>query len=209
MKKGKLIVFEGIDGAGKSTNMDLVELWLLSKGVHVLKSAWKSSNIVEPAITEGKKNHSLKPKTFSILHAADFYDRMDKQIIPFLKSGGVVLCDRYVYTAFVRDSARGLDLKWVYNLYQYAKKPDLVFYFKTPVEKAMERIKGRGNIGFYEAGMDVGTSNKLEESYKIFQTRLTKHYNILSKQYGFTEIDSSQSLNKIQKELREKISSIL
>lgn len=207
--EGKLIVFEGIDGAGKSSNINLLDLWLTQKGIRVLRTAWKSSDIVKPAIMEGKKHVSLKPKTFSLLHAADFYDRMDKEVIPHLNSGGVVLSDRYVYTAFVRDVARGLDQKWVYNIYKYARKPDLVIYFDTSIETALSRIKRRGDVGYYEAGMDVGVDNDIDESFKKFQSVIKSNYEQLSKQYGFIKIDSNKSFKDIQQKIREEVSKIL
>ena len=209
MPEGKLIVFEGIDGAGKSTNMDLTQVWMITKNLPVIRTEWKGSPLVKPAITEGKKHKSLRPKTFSLLHAADFYDRMDKVVEPHLDSGGIVLADRYCYTAYVRDTARGLCPDWVYKVYMYARKPDLVFYFKVPIDVAVERIKKRGHIGYYEAGMDMGLSNDIEESYKIFQKRISEHYDALSKLYNFVELDGTKTLSELQKQIRDRIKEIL
>lgn len=206
---GKLIVFEGIDGAGKSTNMDLCQVWMLTKDMPVIRTEWKGSPLVKPAITEGKKHKSLKPKTFSLLHAADFYDRMDKVVEPHLNAGGIVLADRYIYTAYVRDIARGLDPEWVYRVYSYARKPDLVFYFKVPLDVAVDRIKKRGHIGYYESGMDMGIANNVEDAYMRFQKRISEHYDILSKLYGFVELDGTKTLSELQEEIRKKIKEIL
>src|SRR5580700_5666456 len=131
--KGKLIVVEGIDGSGKSTQISLLSHWLRSQGYAVTFSEWNSSPLVQETTRRGKKKEMFTPTTFSLIHATDFADRMERYILPLMKSGAVVCADRYAYTAFARDVVRGVDPSWARNLYRFAVKPDLAFYFKVPL----------------------------------------------------------------------------
>src|SRR5215813_11647910 len=156
-RRGRLIVVEGIDGSGKSTQIKLLQRWLQAHGQQVFFTEWNSSELVRQATKRGKKKNLLTPTTFSLLHATDFADRLTYSIIPYLKAGMTVLADRYVYTAFARDIARGVDPQWVRDLYSFAVRPDAVFYFKVPLDVAVDRIVGaREKVKFYEAGMDLG-----------------------------------------------------
>src|SRR2546422_3853484 len=153
---GKLFVVEGIDGSGKSTQLLLLHQWLRAEGYGVVFSEWNSSLVVKDTTKRGKKKKLLTPSTFCLIHATDFADRMERNIIPLLKAGAVVLCDRYIYTAFARDVARGMDPKWTRELYSFAVKPTLAFYFRVPLEIAMKRLNdSRNGFKFYEAGMDL------------------------------------------------------
>src|SRR5262244_1426880 len=175
--KGKLIVVEGIDGSGKSTQISLLSHWLRSQGYAVAFSEWNSSPLVQRATRRGKKKEMFTPTTFSLIHATDFADRMERYILPLLKAGAVVCADRYAYTAFARDAVRGVDSAWVRNLYRFAVKPNLAFYFKVPLEVALGRILGgRNALKYYEAGMDLGLSRNIEESFRIFQGRILEEY---------------------------------
>ncbi|MET0152919.1 MAG: thymidylate kinase, partial [Candidatus Binatia bacterium] len=137
---GKLIVVEGIDGSGKSTQLSLVHRWLESEGYRVFFTEWNSSRLVRRAIRRGKRKDLLTPSTFSLLHAVDFADRLTYSILPPLKGGMIVLADRYAYTAFARDVARGVDPQWVRAVYSIAPRPDLALYFRVPIETSLERI---------------------------------------------------------------------
>src|SRR5499433_1416932 len=175
--KGKLIVVEGIDGSGKSTQISLLSRWLRSQGYAVAFSEWNSSPLVKQTTRRGKKKEMFTPTTFSLIHATDFADRMERYILPLLKAGAVVCADRYAYTAFARDAVRGVDSAWVRNLYRFAVKPNLAFYFKVPLEVALGRILGgRNALKYYEAGMDLGLSRNIEESFRIFQGRILTEY---------------------------------
>jgi dTMP kinase len=132
--RGRLIVVEGVDGSGKSTQIQLLRRWLESQRLKVFFSQWNSSELVKSATSKGKKKELLTPTTFSLIHATDFADRYDRQLAPMLKAGYIVLCDRYVYTAFVRDTVRGCDPDWVRELYSFAVMPDLTFLFKADLE---------------------------------------------------------------------------
>ena len=137
---GRLFIVEGVDGSGKSTQLTLLAQWLRSEGFLVVHSEWNSSPIVRATTSRGKKRQLLTPLTFSLIHATDFSDRVEREIVPSLKAGAIVLADRYVYTAFARDVARGVDPQWVRSLYRFAPGPTLAFYFRTPLEVALKRI---------------------------------------------------------------------
>src|ERR1700675_2330400 len=157
---GKLFIVEGIDGSGKSTQLMLLQKWLESEGYVTSFSEWNSSPLVREVTRRGKKKMMLTPMTFSLIHATDFADRTENDIIPPLKAGAVVLADRYIYTAFARDVVRGVHPDWVRGLYGFAVKPTVAFYFSTPLDVAMKRILGgRNNIKHYEAGMDLRLSD--------------------------------------------------
>ena len=207
---GKLIVVEGIDGSGKSTQVHLLEKWLAYKGISVFKTEWNSSEMVKEITSKGKKKGQLTPTTFSLLHATDFADRYERNIFPLLRAGYFVLADRYIYTAFVRDVVRGCNPKWVRNVYDFAIKPHITFYFRVPVDIAVDRILvGRPKLKYYEAGMDLNLSNDPYESYRIFQGRIIEQYDSMADSEGFTVIDGTLNIEEQQKLVREKISAIL
>lgn len=202
--KGKLIVVEGIDGSGKSTQLSLLSQWLRSQGLAVAFSEWNSSPLVRETTRRGKKKEMFTPTTFSLIHATDFADRMERYIVPLLKAGAVVCADRYAYTAFARDVVRGVGRRWVRNLYRFAIRPNLAFYFRVPLEVALGRILGGRNvIKFYEAGMDIGLSRNIEESFRLFQGRILEEYEAMADEMGFHVIDASGSIEEQQKRMRE------
>src|SRR6202140_3299510 len=165
---GRLFIVEGIDGSGKSTPLSLFHKGLESKGYGVVFSEWNSSPLVKDTTKFGKKKKLLTPATFSLIHSTDFADRTERSILPLLKAGAVVLCDRYIYTAFARDVARGMDREWVRSLYKFAVPPAVAFYFRVPLETAISRLTGaRDGFKFYEAGMDLHLSDDSEESFRI------------------------------------------
>lgn len=203
---GKLIVVEGIDGSGKSTQIHLLEKWLAYKGINVFKSEWNSSETVKEITSKGKKKGLLTPTTFSLLHATDFADRYERNILPLLRAGYFVLADRYVFTAFARDIVRGCNSQWVRKVYDFAIKPDLIFYFRVPVDIAVDRILvGRPKLKYYEAGMDMNLSNDPYESYRIFQGRIIEQYDSIAESEGFTVIDGTLNIEEQQKIVRKTI----
>ena len=208
--RGKLIIVEGIDGSGKSTQIHLLEKWLAYKGVSVFRSEWNSSEMVKEITSKGKKKGLLTPTTFSLLHATDFADRYERNISPLLRAGHFVLADRYVYTAFARDIVRGCNPEWVKKVYDFAIKPDVAFYFKVPVDIAVDRILiGRPKLKYYEAGMDMNLSNDQYESYRIFQGRIIEQYDSLAQSEGFTVIDGTLNIEEQQNIVRKKIMPLL
>lgn len=207
---GKLIIVEGIDGSGKSTQVYLLKKWLEMKGYQVFFTEWNSSQLVKETTKMGKKKKTLTPTTFSLLHATDFADRLLHSIIPPLKAGMIVLADRYAYTAFARDVVRGVDPQWVRKLYNFSVKPDLSLYFKVPIRTAIHRIlSARAKIKYYEAGMDLGLSQDLEESFKIFQGRILTEYDKQVPEYGLTVINANLDIDKQQKQVRNFVSKTL
>ena len=204
--RGKLIAVEGLDGSGKSTQIHLVYQWLRGLRCKVFFSEWNSSDMVRSATKKGKKKQLFTPTTFSLVHATDFADRYERQILPMLKAGYIVLCDRYMFTAFARDGVRGCAPEWLRKVYFFARTPDITFYFKTPLEVALGRIlEGRPQLKYFEAGMDMHFSPDIQESFRIFQGRVKELYDTMAEEFGFTVIDATQRIPAQQEEVREII----
>ena len=203
---GKLFVVEGCDGTGKSTQIYLLKKWLESKGYIVFFTEWNSSELIKESMKKAKKKNLLTPTTFSLMHASDFADRYEKLILPHLRAGYIVLCDRYIYTAFARDMARGCNPDWVRNVYEFAVKPSAAFYFQAPLDVSISRIlAGRPQLKYHEAGMDMGWSNDPVESFKIFQGIIKKNYDDMIEEEDFVVINASESIEKQQTSVREII----
>lgn len=203
---GRLFIVEGVDGSGKSTQITLLKQWLVHEGYTVFFSEWNSSPLVKTTTSRGKKKHLLTPTTFSLIHATDFADRTEKWIIPPLKAGAIVLADRYVYTAFARDVARGINAEWVRNLYTFAVKPTVAFYFRVPLDVSLKRILGgRDELKYYEAGMDLGLAADPHESFKIFQGRIMEQYESMVEEYGLTVMDAMLPIPEQQHIMRELV----
>ena len=201
---GKLFIVEGIDGSGKSTQLMLLHQWLQAEGYGTVFSEWNSSPLVKETTRRGKKKQMLTPATFSLIHATDFADRMEHNIIPLLKAGAVVLCDRYIYTAFARDVVRGMEPKWVRELYSFAVKPTGAFYFRVPLDVAMKRIlDGRTGLKFYEAGMDLELADEPEESFRIFQGRILEEYEKMVPEFDLTVVDATLPIEEQQVQMRQ------
>lgn len=219
---GRLIVVEGLDGSGKSTQMEMLKDELEARDLKVVVTTWNSSDMVSGAVKKAKKEQSLTPKTFSLLHASDLADRLDKVILPALEEGSIVLADRWYFTALARDRTRGMDPKWLRRLYAFAPKPDLTLYYKLPVKTAIGRVLARseGRLGlsedyaedneaarlsqerrglkFYEAGLDAKLSADPLENFDMFQTRVSAEYDAQAREFGFKVIDSSRSREDIR-----------
>ena len=203
---GKLIAVEGLDGSGKSTQIHLVHQWLQSKGYRVFFSEWNSSVLVREATRKGKKRQMLTPTTFSLIHATDFADRYERQILPLLRAGYLVLCDRYIFTAFARDAVRGCDPAWLRKMYGFARIPDITMLFRLPLAVALERIlEGRPQLKYFEAGMDLDLSPDPTESFRIFQGRVLAEYLRMVDEFGFTVVDATQTVHRQQTAVRRLI----
>lgn len=205
-RQGRLFVVEGIDGSGKTTQLSLLAKWLAGAGYPVFATEWNSSSLVKAATRTGKKKNALTPTTSSLLHATDFADRLMYKILPPLKGGMVVLADRYAYTAFARDVARGVDRQWVRDLYAFAVRPDLALYFRVPVKVALDRLLTRRvKLKYYEAGMDMGWSNDRSESFIRFQGEVIKEYDRIVEEFGLQVIDATASIADQQRLVRQLV----
>jgi len=203
---GRLIAVEGLDGSGKSTQIYLLKRWLELQGLKVFFSEWNSSEIVKSATSKGKKMTLLTPTTFSLIHATDFADRYERQLVPLLRAGYLVLCDRYIFTAFARDTVRGCRPEWVRGLYNFAALPDLTFFFKASLEVSLHRIlDGRPQLKFFEAGMDLKLSPDPEESFRIFQGRIIEQYLAMSSEFNFLVVDADKSVEQQQQLVRQLV----
>lgn len=203
---GLLIAVEGMDGSGKSTQAMLLFNWIRALGLPVHHTEWNSSPIVAQATKHGKTTKRLKPLTFHLIHAADFADRWSKQIEPTLEVGGIVICDRYKFTAMARDGARGVSQDTIEETYSFAREPDLTLYFDIPPEIGYDRIvKGRPTLKFYEAGLDMGWTVNPFESYKILQGKIKTIYDGLVEQKRILRVDATGSVAEVQSRVRKLI----
>ncbi len=207
---GRLITVEGIDGSGKSTQLQLLDRWLTARGFQVRFTEWNSSRLVRRAMKRGKKKDLLTPTTFSLLHAVDFADRLTYQIVPPLKAGMIVLADRYVYTAFSRDVARGVHPRWVRAVYAFAPRPDLALYFRVPIDISLDRLLGgRAKLKYHEAGMDLGLATNPVESFRLFQSRVLEIYDQLAQEFDLRVIDATGDIPTQQRVVRRMVQEVL
>lgn len=207
---GALVVVEGIDGSGKSTQLYLLKRWLEIGGFRIHFTEWNSSPLVKSATRRGKQRRLLTPTTFCLLHAADFADRCERQILPLLHGGYLVLADRYIYTALARDAARGCTPAWLRNLYRFAPIPDITFYFRAPLEVAVSRIiAGRPRLKYYEAGMDLNFSLDRTESFRLFQGKILENYDQMVEPDKFVLMDGTLPVNKLQKLMRQILAELI
>lgn len=203
---GRLIAVEGLDGSGKSTQVRLLKRWLEQQGCRVFFSEWNSSPLVKSATSKGKKLNLLTPTTFSLIHATDFADRYERQLVPLLRAGYLVLCDRYVFTAYARDVVRGCPPDWVRGLYSFAALPDLTFFFKAPLEVSLARIlDNRPVLKFHEAGLDLKLSADPYESFRLFQSRIFEQYLALSTEFHFHLINAGERIEVQQGWVRQLV----
>ena len=201
---GRLIAVEGLDGSGKSTQIYLLKRWLELQGLKVYFSEWNSSEIVKAATSKGKKRELLTPTTFSLIHATDFADRYERHLVPLLRAGYLVLCDRYIFTAFARDVVRGCPPQWVRGIYRFAGLPDVTFFFKANLEISLHRIlDARPQLKYFEAGMDLHLSTDPYESFRIFQGRILEQYLAMSTEFHFLMVDTNQRVEAQQNVVRE------
>lgn len=207
--EGLLIVIEGTDGSGKSTQLNLLKKAIQDKSYGVMVSEWKTSRLIADVIDDAKERNLLNATTYSLLYAADFADRLENQIVPALKSGFIVLLDRYFYTALARDVVRGQNIEWVKNLYEYAPEPDLVFYLDMPVDVLLKRIIGTTGLNYYESGRDVGFSTDFYKSFEIYQNKCLEQYNEMKSEYNFISIDGTKPVGEIHKIMNDEVQKLL
>ena len=208
-KKGKLIAVEGTDGCGRSTQLTLLKNWLEVQGHAVVETGWARSNLMHKSIELAKSGNTMDRMTFTLLYATDFADRFENLIIPALKSGHIVLTDRYIFTAIARDVVRQSDSKWIRNLFSFALVPDLVLYMKIDIETLIPRAIEGGGMNYWEAGMDMHMGQDLFDSFVNCQSTLIAEYDKLSKEFDFQALDARNSVDDIQTDIREKVKPII
>ncbi len=207
--KGKLIAIEGTDGVGRSTQIDLLQEWLEVQGYGVVVTGWTRSNLMSRTIEMAKNGNMLDRMTFSLLYATDFADRLENQILPALRSGFIVLADRYIYTAFARDSARIPDMHWIKDVFGFAPIPDLVCYLRIDVENLIPRVIESGGMNYWESGMDLHLSDNIFDSFKKYQKVLIEAYDRMAEEYKFEVVDARRSVQEIQMDLRTRIEKVI
>lgn len=206
---GHLIVIEGTDGVGRSTQIERLSPWLELEGWAVNNTGWTRSPLLADTINEAKAGHELTTTTMSLLYAADFADRLEHQIIPALKAGFIVIADRYMYTVFARNAVMGVDAEWTRQLFGMALVPDLVLYLEIDVEHLIPRVLEGKGMDYWESGMHLALGHDMFDSFTRYQTQLTGEYNRLARQHRFVEVDARRSIDDIQSELRGYISNYL
>ena len=206
---GKLIVIEGTDGVGRTTQAVMLRSYLESQGYAVVDTGAARSELAGKGIKRAKEGHTLGPISLSLFYATDFADRFEKQILPALKAGFLVLNDRYIYSLIARAIVRGVDEAWLKDIYGTAVKPDIVFYLKISPLELIPRVLGAKGFNHWESGMDLKLGNDLYESFVNYQTKLISKLDEMSKEYGFIEIDATREPQDVFSDIKNKISEIL
>jgi dTMP kinase len=206
---GKLIAIEGTDGVGRSTQIQLLREWLEVKGYGVVETGWTRSPLMQPTIEIAKSSNTLNKLTFVLLYATDFADRLEKEIIPALKAGFVVLSDRYIFTALARAGVRGVDRQWLRNLYGFAIAPHMVFYLNVDVKTLIGRVLASRGMDFWESGMDLKLGDDIYDSFRAYQNRLLREYSSMADEFHFRVVDARRSVDRIQDELRKNVAAFL
>jgi dTMP kinase len=206
---GRIIAIEGTDGVGRSTQIRLLREWLEVQGYGVIETGWTRSPLMQPTIELAKASNTLNKLTFVLLYACDFADRLEKEIIPALKAGFVVLADRYIYTAIARAGVRGVDSEWIRRLYGFAIAPHLVFYLNIDAQALVRRVLEAGGMEYWESGMDMKAGDDIFDNFRNYQRQLLKEYAAMADEFGFRVLDGRKPVNFIQDDLRRQIGDFL
>jgi dTMP kinase len=206
---GRILAVEGTDGVGRSTQIRLLREWLEVRGYGVVETGWTRSPLMQPTIELAKASNTLNKLTFVLLYACDFADRLEREIIPALKAGFIVLADRYIFTALARAGVRGVDSQWMRRLYGFAIAPHLVFYLKMDAEALARRVLEAGGMAYWESGMDMKSGDDIYDSFKAYQRQLLKEYTAMAEEFGFRVLDGRKSIQSIQEELRRQVGEFL
>jgi len=206
---GKLIAIEGTDGVGRSTQIALLREWLEVQGYGVIETGWTRSELMAPTIDLAKSSNTLNKLTFVLLYATDFADRLEKEIIPALKAGFIVLSDRYIFTALARGGVRGVDRTWIRNLFGFAIAPHLVFYLRIDEKTLIRRVLQARGMDYWESGMDMKLGDDIYESFRAYQRALLKEYASMADEFNFRVLDARRKVDVIQDELRRQIAAFL
>ena len=206
---GKIIVIEGTDGVGRSTQISLLKPWLEQQGRAVVDTGMTRSDLAGKGIKQAKEGHTLGRITLTLFYATDFADRLEREIIPALRAGFVVLTDRYIYSLMARALVRELDPGWIRNLYSFALKPDAVFYLRVGVEDLVPRVVFSTGFDYWESGMDMFPSGDMYESFRKYQTSLLAQFDKLAEEYRFEVVDAAREVRAIFADLQAGISRVL
>jgi len=206
---GKLIVIEGTDGVGRSTQVRLLKPWLEQQGRAVVDTGMTRSKLAGKGIKQAKQGHTLGRVTLNLFYATDFADRLENEIVPALRAGFVVLTDRYVYSLIARAVVRGIDPAWVRSVYRFALIPDAVFYLRIGVDELIPRVVFSTGFDYWESGMDLHPSEDMYESFRKYQTALLGQFENLVEEYQFKVINASQDIPVVFEDLQEGISDVL
>ena len=208
--KGRLIVIEGPDASGRSTQIAMLTSRLEADGHAVLNTGLRRSELISEGILEAKRNFVLGKRTLSLFYAADFADQLENKIIPALRSGYIVLADRYIYTLMSRDAVRGISTRWSHNLFGFAMIPHLVFYLEVDPNALVHRVfQKNSSLDYYESGADLGLSDNMLESFLIYQGLLAKQFRKMQKKYSLVPINGNRSILEINKDLQKRIDDFL
>ncbi len=207
---GKLIVIEGADGSGRSTQISMLNDWLEGHGRATVSVGLRRSNLVSSELDKAKQGNILGPTTMKLFYVTDFVDQLENRIIPALRAGFIVLADRYIYTLIARAVVRGLNREWIENLVGVALVPDAVFYLKVSPNNLIERTFNKDQaLDYWESGMDIGLSQDMFESFVKYQRRIQIEFSQLQDQYGFEVINGNRTSHSIQLELQAKLAHVL
>ena len=206
---GRIIAIEGTDGVGRTTQIQLLREWLEVRGYGVIETGWTRSPLMQPTIELAKASNTLNKLTFVLLYATDFADRLEKEIIPALKAGFIVLSDRYIFTALARAGVRGIDRPWLRSLYGFAIAPHMVFYLKVDVETLIGRILESRGMDFWESGMDMKAADDIYDSFRLYQNKLLREYTSMADEFHFRVIDARRAVDYIQDDLRRQVAAFL
>ena len=206
---GKLIVIEGTDGVGRSTQIQLLRPWLEQQGRAVVDTGMTRSKLAGKGIKQAKQGHTLGRVTLNLFYATDFADRLENEIVPALRAGFVVLTDRYIYSLIARAVVRGIEPEWVRNVFSFALIPDAVFYLRIGVDELIPRVVFSTGFDYWESGMDLHPSEDMYESFRKYQTALLAQFENLVEEYQFKVVDATQDIPVVFDDLREGISDVL
>ncbi len=207
---GKLIVVEGADGSGRSTQIAKLVEWLETSGHATVQVGLKRSTLVSEELEKAQDGNILSRTTLGLFYATDFADQLENIILPALRAGFIVLADRYIYTLMARDLVRGMDEKWLKNIYGTAVVPDAVFYLEVAPEELVQRnLSKNATLDYWESGMDLGLSRDMFDSFLKYQTAMQTVFRRMQKSYRFTIVDANRSAEDVNAELRKKIMAVL
>ncbi len=207
--KGRLIVLEGTDGVGRSSQIALLREWLENKGYAVATSGLKRSKLAGKGLSAAMDGHTLGDTTMNLLYATDFADRLEREIIPALRAGFIMLTDRYIYSIIARALVRGIDSTWVRNLFSFALQPDIIFYLQSDVPNLVPRVLNARGFDYWESGLDFLPGRDYYDNFVDYQRRLLTQFDAVADEYGFHRIDANQSMHAVFCDLKQEIKKVI